>query len=189
MTRSTKRNLVILSTLFSLCVCCGGIGLWFGSVFSEAIITDPTEVQAVGQEIADYTVPEGYQQIAGFRLMGAKSVSMTNDLMGSGMVITLVQAPPAQGITQAEMERELISITQRFNFQSLDLTFDRVESRVVNGQEVNLTYYIGQDQSGRAYRQMTTLVRSDNGPALIMAQSPETNWDQPALDSLLDSIQ
>jgi hypothetical protein len=87
------------------------------------------------------------------------------------------------------MERELISITQRFNFQSLDLTFDRVESRVVNGQEVNLTYYIGQDQSGRAYRQMTTLVRSDNGPALNMAQSPETNWDQPALDSLLDSIQ
>lgn len=189
MTEHRKRIIAILGSLFVVCSCCGGLAFWLGSLFSQSVVTDPGRVREIGRQIAKYTPPAGYSEILGVDFMNTKTVAMATEDPSSDTIIFLMHVPEAQGVSEAEIEQQLQLMLRRFNMQPIDFTQERVETRLVNDQEVEVTFHRGVDNTGKAFRQMTVFFRSDGGKAFLMAQGSEAGWDQEALDSLLDSIQ
>ncbi len=189
MTEYRKKIIAILGGLFVVCSCCGGLVFWLGSLLSQSVVTDPSQVQDIGQEIAEYTPPAGYSEILGVDFMNTKTVAMATEDPSSDTIIFLMQVPEAQGVSEAEIERQLQLMLRRFNVQPIDFTQERVETRLVNDQEVEVTFHRGADNTGKAFKQMTVFFQSDKGRAFLMAQGSEAGWDQEALNSLLASIQ
>jgi hypothetical protein len=190
MTRRTKGIIAILTTLFIACICCSGVGLFGFWNLSRAFITDAAEARDIGAEIADYTLPSGYGEVIGMRVLGNEMVAIRSDLTSvDSMLIMLMKVSNAENVNQADVEKQLeLAVKQQFVFQGLNLTFDRVESRLVNGEEVTLTFRKGEDGVGTPYQQMNGLFNSHKGRGFIFVQGPESSWDQDAIDSLLDSI-
>lgn len=189
MTEYRKKIIALLGSLFIICSCCGGLTFWLGSLFSQAVVTDPSKVKDIGRQIAEYTPPAGYSEILGVDFMNTKTVALATEDPSSDTIIFLMQVPEAQGISEVEIEQQLQLMLRRFNVQPIDFTQEQVETRLVNDQEVEVTFNRGVDNTGKAFRQMTVFFPSDKGKAFLMAQGSEAGWDQEALDSLLDSIQ
>ncbi len=190
MTRKTKKLIAILAVLFMACVCCGGIALVSAWSLNRAFVTEPDKAKALGQEIADYTLPEGYSEVFGMQLMGMELVAIAKNLnTPSSMLIMMMKVPDTGNIDQTVLEKQIESTLQRqLSFQQLDLTLDDVETRTVNGEEVALTFCKGTDAAGADYRQMSTLFHSSKGQVLMVVQGTKAEWDQAALDAILDSI-
>ncbi|MFQ5575547.1 MAG: hypothetical protein ACE5G8_01020 [Anaerolineae bacterium] len=190
MTRRTKIILAGLTTLFITCVCCGGFGLWSAWMMSRSFTSDTEAARALGAEIARYTLPPGYKEVAGIRLFGAEMVAISSDLTaGDGMLVMLMKVADGEVVDQAALEKQLeLAVQQQFAFQRLELTLDRVEERTINGQPATLTFWKGENAAGVPYRQMSVLFSGSKGMAFLLAMGAEAKWDQQALDSLLDSI-
>lgn len=188
MTESRKRKVAILGSLFILCSCCSGLIFWTSSLLNQAVMTDPLRVREIAAEIADYTLPDGYSEILGISFMDARSIAIAPDNYPPATMIFLMRIPEAQGISGTEAERQVRTLIRRFSLQPLDFTFERSEPRTVNDQEVDLIFNTGTDGAGVAFRQMTVFFQSSKGKVFMMAQGPEAQWDQEAVDSLLDSI-
>ncbi len=191
MSRSqVKIAIAIASVLMMACVCCGGLALMGIWSIDRAMVTDPTQAAQLGSEIADYTLPVGYSEMFGMRLMGMDMLAIApNPPQPDGMVIFLIKVPESDSIDQETLQKQIEgALQQQSSFQSLKLTLDDVETRTVNGQEVTLTYRKGEDGAGTPYRQVSALFSVENGRVLLLAQGSAAEWDQQALDVLLDSI-
>jgi len=188
MTEKQKKIIAILGTLFILCSCCGGGVFWVNSLFRQGLITDPVQVRRLGHEIATYTLPEGYNEWLGFDFLTAKIIAIVDNPASPEMMIFLMHVPVAEGVNPGETEQQLQGMMQHFNVQAIDFSFDRSEPRLINGETVDLSYHTGTDGAGVRYRQVTGLFESERGKVIILAQGPESDWDQGMLDHLLDSI-
>ena len=189
MTERRKKVIAILSTIFLICACCGGFTFWSGVSIRSAIITDPDKIKTVGQDIATYTIPDGYQEFLAFQFLGNKSIAIVNDDTPPEILILLMQVPTGQGIDDAQFETQMRSIMEQFNFQPIDFQFEKTETREINGRETDITYNSGEDDTGQPFRQMSLFFRTEKGKAFILAQGPEADWDQTEINQLLDSIQ
>ncbi|MEM7028172.1 MAG: hypothetical protein AAF629_01170 [Chloroflexota bacterium] len=189
MTERRKKVIALLSTVFLVCTCCGGFTLWTGTFIRSAVITDAERVQTVGQEIAAYAVPDGYQEFIGFQFLGNKSVAIVNDGEPPEVIILLMQVPTGQGIDDAQFETQMRTVMEQFNFQPIDFKLDETETRQIAGRDVEVTYNSGSDNAGLAFRQMSLFFSTRKGKAFILAQGPESAWDQTKINQLLDSIE
>ncbi len=185
-----KIAIAIALVLLMACVCCGGVALMGMWSIDRAMVTDPTEAAQLGSEIASYTLPVGYSEMFGMRLMGMDMLAIApNPPEPDGMVIFLIKVPADGDIDQKTLQKQIEgALQQQSAFQSLKLTLDDVETRTVNGQEVTLTYRKGENGVGTPYRQVSALFNVQNGRVLLLAQGSTAEWDQQALDVLLDSI-
>lgn len=188
LTSKTKRLLAILSSFFILCICCAGLGVWGGGTASRSIVWDAEEAQTVGQEIVGYTAPPGYTELMGLRIPDSKSVYLVDDPTDPQVLIFITQIPERAGVSEAEVEQQIQTMLQRFAFQTPEMTFERRETRPVNGQAVDLIYRTGADAAGISYRQLTVFFPGNEGQVLLIAQGPEEAWDQIAIEALLDSF-
>lgn len=188
--RRVKIIVAIVLVLLMACVCCGGVALMSIWSIDRAMVTDPTQAAQLGSEIADYTLPAGYSEMFGMRLMGMDMLAIApNPPQPDGMVIFLIKVPENDAIDQQTLQKQIEgALQQQSAFQSLKLTLDDVETRTVNGQEVTLTYRKGENGVGTPYRQVSALFDVTGGRVLLLAQGSTAEWDQQALDVLLDSI-
>ena len=115
MSEQRKKLLALLGSVFILCSCCGGLSIWAGGTFSQVTVTEPKQVQKIGQEIAIYTVPESYAEILGFNFMGTKTIAMAHEDLATDTFIFMMQVPHAEGVSEAEVENQLLAMLQRFN--------------------------------------------------------------------------
>lgn len=188
--RQIKIAIAVVSVMLMGCICCGGVavmGIWS---IDRAMITDPTQAAQLGAEIADYTLPVGYSEMFGMRLMGMDMLAIApNPPQPDGMVIFLIKVPESDAVDRETLQQQIEgALQQQSSFQSLKLTLDDVETRTVNGQEVALTYRKGENGAGTPYRQVSALFEAGNGHVLLLAQGSVAEWDEQALDVLLDTI-
>jgi len=190
MPRKTKVIIAIVSVLFMTCMCCSGFGLWSAWSLSRLFVSEPAEVKELSAEIADYTLPPGYSEIVGMRMLGSAMIAISRDQVDpDDMLIMLMSSPGGADVDQALLEKQLAAgLRQQFSMQGLELTLDKIETRTINGEEVALTYRKGEDTFDTPYRQMSALFNSNKGTVFILVQGTEAGWDQEALDSFLDSI-
>lgn len=190
MTRRTKVILAVALVFFMFCVCCGGGGILTFWSFSRGMVLDPSDAKALGESMADYTLPTGYSEAFGMQLMGVEMVAIAGDLTSpDDMLIMLMKIPDTENVDQAFLVDWMEMTMQRqSSMQRLDLTLDTVETRTINDKNVELTFRKGENGAGIPYRQMSGLLGSNSGSLLIMVQGAEAGWDQDAIDSLLNSI-
>lgn len=188
MTETRKKAVAVIGSIFMLCACCGGFGFYGWSLLNEVLVINPEDVREIGQQIAEYDLPEGYQEYMAFDATNARIVAMADGDVTSERLIFLIQVPDIDGVSEADLETQLQTYLNRFGGQPIDFTFDRTESREINGQMTDVTYNKGENSAGDLYRQMLVFVQSNRGKALIIAQSQADDWDQAMLDRFLSSI-
>ena len=190
MTRKTKTLLAGLGGLFMACVFCAGMGWWAVSVAGGARTQDPARIRAIAAQIADYSLPPGYEEVEAIQLLSSNIVVIAKtSSQGEGMLVMLGRDASMESLEEARLDEQL-QLLARFQagLLGLDLSVERVEEREIGGEATTLTYRTGEDSFGVAYRQMTARFRSRQGTAFVVAQGPQSAWDQEGLYRLLDSI-
>ena len=174
------------------CVCCGAVALAGSWFFSRSLVTEPAELQTLGESVAGYTLPAGYAEVAGMRLLGTQMVAIapTDITEADDMMMMLMRVPDTADFDQSLLQKQLeLALQQQFSVRQLDLSFDRIETRTVQDQEVTLTFRTGANAEGVPYQQMSGLIPLADRNIFILVQGTIDNWDQMAIDALLNSME
>jgi len=191
MSRGLKVSLIVIAIVF-FCCCVTGLGatLLGTRLMGRAFITNPDRVQAVGDQIADYEVPTGYEELFAMNMMGVKMVAMgpfspTTDFV----MIMLMQFPPGMEVSRGEMERQIEqALARQVGLGSAEMTSVGQEEATIRGEPVTLTVREGVTDRGEHMRQVTGLFEGKGGPVMLMVSGGVTAWDQAMVDEFIASI-
>ena len=176
--------------------CCGAVlvaGLVFwqaGKKLQEGMKTDPEAAAEAAHQIADYDLPEGYQeQVAmdimfySFVMIGPKAPS--GSVNGPVFMLAQFQA----GVNQEQMEEQLRqSLEQQAGNRGLNMSLVSVEEKTIRGEETQVATYEGSDENGFVMRQVITSFPGKDGTAMLMIMGPAELWDQDMVDAFIESI-
>ncbi len=143
-------------------------------------------IRAVADQIASYTVPEGYREEFAVELMDYQLVSLIGPETSSH--IYLIQAPE-------DVEVNIDQLQQQAAVMNADEDIDPGQMRVVEtrqveirGQSVNLVIQEGLNSENKPYRSATAVFEGRNGPALVSISSCVSVWNPELLDAFLTSL-
>jgi hypothetical protein len=191
MSRGLRVTLVLVAVALFLC-CVAGLGLTLlgTRLMGRAFITAPERVHSVGSQIADYTVPPGYEEMFAMNFMGIKLVAIgpvapANDFM----IMMLMQFPSGLEISREEMERQVQqALSRQIGLGSADMKTIGHEQATIRGESVDLTVRQGTTDNGEPLRQVSGLFPGDGGPAMLIITGQESAWDQETADRFIESI-
>jgi len=178
------------------CLCAVGVAalvfLRIGQQFKEGMKTDPRGAAEAAHAIADYELPEGYQEQVAMDFFAYAMVMMGPDSSNSPSfagkpMILLAQFQVATN--QQQMQEQ---IRRSFEQQSgrSGMTMKEVESRkmTIRGEEVEVTTFEGTDNNGFVLRQIITTFPGKDGTAMLMIMGPAETWDKEEIDQFIESI-
>ena len=191
MSRGLKIVLVLIAiALFFCCVAGLGATLLGTRLAGRAIITNPDRVQAVGNQIADYDVPPGYEEMFAMNIMGMKLVAIGPSTPTTGITMTmLMQFPAGMDVSRQQMERQIEqALARQIGLSSADMTSVVQEETVIKGAPVTLAVREGTTDRGERIRQLTGLFDGEGGPTMLMITGEVAAWDQEMVDQFIASI-
>ena len=191
-----KQVMIIVGILVILCCCVAGLGLagmWYageqlGSMVDGA--NDPERVAKIGESIATYDLPAGYEQI-GFDILSMKYIFMMpeNDIRP---MIMLAQFPDSMVGDQKELAREMErSMARQTGQGAADLQAVEQKTYTIRGQQVEAVIMEGTSEiEGQSMdmRQMIVVFQGKDGTAALMFYGAKSGWDQAMIDAFIASI-
>ena len=180
----------------ALLFCCGAVlvaGLVFwqaGKKIQEGVKADPEAAAEAAHKIADYDLPEGYQEQVAMEIMFYSFVMIGPEYSsGSATGPVFMLAQFKAGVNQEQMEEQLRkSFEQQAGNRGLSLSLVKVEDKTIRGEETQVATYEGTDENGLVIRQVITSFPGKDGAAMLMIMGPADLWDQDAIDAFIESI-
>lgn len=178
---------IIVGVVSVLCIiACAVTFLVLGKMGSDMFNFNPTDVQAVSDEIAQYDMPPGYKPVMSMSFPSMYDmVALAND---SGTMIMLMQFTGNMGLSEEQMQEQM---RQSFEQQSGQggVQMQVVETRedTIRGQKVTITVSEGTNQ-GVTMRQWMTVFAGNGGPTVLMIQGSASNWDDDLITNFIHSI-
>ena len=180
----------------ALLFCCGAVlvaALVFqqaGKKIQEGMKTDPEAAAEAAHKIADYDLPEGYQEkmameilVYSFAMIGPEY--STTNLTGPVFMLAQFKA----GVNQEQMEEQLRqSFEQQAGNRGLSMSLVKVEDKTIRGEETQVATYEGTDENGLVIRQVITSFPGKDGTAMLMIMGSAEAWDQDIVDTFIESI-
>ncbi len=180
----------------ALLFCCGAVlvaGLVFwqvGKKFQEGVKADPEAAAEAAHKIADYDLPEGYQEQMAMEIMIYSFVMIGPEYSSgraTGPVFMLAQFKA--GVNQEQIEQQLRqSFEQQAGNRGLRMSLVKVEDKTIRGAETQVATYEGTDENGLVIRQVVTSFPGKDGAAMLMIMGPADLWDQDVIDAFIESI-
>jgi hypothetical protein len=141
----------------ALCLCFGAVG-WLlysntGRVLSQTIDNEPTKVAAIREDIADYTLPFGFEEAQAVRLANFSMVSYT--AVDGQTHIFLFQAPGVLILDEYELERQMGLATGKDEWR--DVTVVESQPCQIRGEESTLIISEGVSHDGSRYRSASAI--------------------------------
>ena len=180
----------------ALLFCCGAVlvaALVFwqaGKKVQQGMKTDPEAAAEVAHKIADYDLPEGYQEQMAMEIMFysfAVIAPQNSPGMSKGTVLMLAQFQA--GVNQEQMEQQLRqSFEQQAGNRGLNMSLVNVEEKTIRGEETQVATYEGSDDKGHVFRQVIASFPGKDGTAMLMIMGPVELWDQDLVDAFIESI-
>jgi len=194
-TQSNKnRNIwIAVAVVGVLClVACGVAFLVFrqvGTKVTEAIKTDPADVSAVSDKIAQYDLPPGYEAQVSMSLFVYDMVMIGPSQAGSGsMTIMLMQFNSSAGLDQAQMEEQMRQAFEQQGGQpGMQMKVVETREETIRGEQVTVTISEGSSQ-GITIRQWVTVFKGNSGPTVLMIQGTTGDWDDELIADFIHSI-
>jgi hypothetical protein len=204
MSSNTKIILgIVVGLLVILCLCAcatASIAGWFfrnssvnvspsriATAADAAIQINPSQADASGQQIAAFTLPEGWRseyaiKAGNFRLVGYAPATGTGHIM-------LAQIPETERADVAKLEREMRSLAASHGYHWSQGEMTVVERRpiTIRDQATELIISEGRGSSG-AWRQAMAYFRGDRGLTLVIFGMPQDSYDEAAADAFFASI-
>ena len=194
---STNKNKRIWIGLgAALLFCCGAVlvaGFVFwqaGQKLQEGMKTDPAAAAEAAHKIADYDLPEGYQEQVAMEIMVysfAVIGPQNSQGISNGPIFMLAQFQV--GVNQEQMEQQLRqSFEQQSGRPGLSMKLVKVEEKTIRGEETQVALYEGTDANGIVLRQVITSFPGKDGTAMLMIMGSVSQWDQDLVDDFIESI-
>jgi hypothetical protein len=182
------------AALFCLCAVAVAVLVFvrLGQQFREGIKTDPQGASEAAHAIADYDLPEGYQEQMAMDFFAYSMVVIGPDssaaFSSSGKPIILM-AQFQFATNRKQMEEQMTrSIEQQPSRRGLQLEVVEVKTMTIRGEETEVTLLEGADESGLVVRQLITTFPGKDGTAMLMIVGPAEYWDQEEIDQFVESI-
>lgn len=138
-------------------------------------------------QIAEFDVPAGFAPDFGMDVGGTVMVGYSQPNTNSHFF--LIQAPESSGLSQEQLEQSLRDALASSAGSEAVETSDVEEIPVtIRGEEVTATIGSGSGNGGTVVRVLTVPFTGDGGPALLLYQTAEADWDQAAVDEFLASF-
>jgi len=190
-----KQLLMLIGGLAVICLCVAGIGtlgvVYMGRSFSQAIgnADDPASVQKVAGQIADYSAPEGYKQIA-MDLIIYKYVMLMPDPAGSasGPFMMMMAYPANSNLSDKQMQEQMQRSFSQQTGQNVPMSVVETKTISIRGQDKDVTVLEGEAKGGSRLRQWVTIFKGKNGPVLLMIQGEIETWDDSMVTTFVESI-
>lgn len=177
--------------------CCGAVlvaGLVFwqaGQKLQEGVSADPAAAAEAAHKIADYDLPEGYQEQMAMEIMFYSFVIIgpqSSEGISNGPIFMLAQFQAGM-VNQEQMEEQLRrSLEQQSSHPGLNMELVKVEEKTIRGKETQVAIYEGTDTNGIVLRQVITSFPGKDGTAMLMIMGPAELWDQDMIDAFIESI-
>jgi hypothetical protein len=177
--------------------CCGAVlvaALVFwqaGKKIQEGVTADPEAAAEAAHKIADYDLPEGYQEQMAMEIMFYSFVVIgpqNSSGISNGPVFMLAQFQAGM-VNQQQMEQQLRqSFEQQSSHPGLSMELVKVEQQTIRGEETEVATYEGTDSNGVVLRQIITSFPGKDGTAMLMIAGPANLWDQDLIDAFIESI-
>ena len=187
MTRNQKILLVVAGTLLVSCaLLCIGAAFVLPRLLEDRVAQDPAQAKKVGAQIAEYTLPSGYEEQFGMDLAVTQMVVIAprND---RGPVIMLMQYG-AGNTSREEVEQQMRLVFQN-RFQPGMSGFRQVGEQTVTIKGQPTALIISESSTDRgALRQAVGTFTGKGGLVSFMAMGTVQEWDQALLEEFLRSI-
>lgn len=182
------------AALFCLCAVAVAAFLFLrmGQQFREGMKTDPQGASQAAHAIADYELPEGYEERVAMDFFAYSMVMIAPDSTSSPAsstkpIIMLAQFQIATNRQQME-EQMRRSLERQSGRRGLTMKVVEVEKVTIRGEEVEVTTLEGADDSGFVMRQLITTFPGKDGTAMLMIMGPAQTWDKEEIDQFIESI-
>lgn len=196
MSRNMKIFLGVIAGI--LIICCVGAVITFVALptiaarfFDQALIEDPEEVAAIGQEIINYERPTGFLEEGAMQVMGIRMVFMIPELRQQNAFIMLMEFPASLSGNEAQMRRQMEeTFSRQTGQQDLNMVYKGSETVTINGKEATLGIYEGTDENGMTVRQASAVFETNSGaPGMVLIFGPVNEWEGLGLEQFLQSMQ
>lgn len=170
------KRVFILGLLFVVAVSAAGCGM---------IATGESAGEKATQ-IAVFDVPAGFAPDFGMDVGGTVMVGYS--MPNSSSHFFLIQAPESAGMTQEQLEQALRdALASSAGSESVETTEVEEIPVTIRGEEVMATVGSGSG-STETVRVLTVPFTGNGGPALLLYQTAESDWDQATVDAFLASF-
>jgi hypothetical protein len=166
----------------------GGV-VWYGM---KSFTTDPAKAKEIGDSIVKFDLPPGYTMVFGSAppFIGWKMVAFGDARQNPKNTGMIMLFPKSMNVSQ--METQMNQQAQKGGAGGGKLTEEdsSEETITVGGQETKLVRKIMVNQnSGGRVLQYTFMLTRPNGTIMVVFQGPADDFDEPAWDAFVSSIQ
>ncbi len=193
---SNKRRWIGLGAALLFCLCAVGVAVFLFARVGQQVMkgtkTDPVEASKAAHAIADYELPEGYQERVAMNFFVYSMVMIGPDPSSSTSsaakpIIMLAQFQ-SMG-TQQQMEQQVRqSFEQQAGRRGLTMKVVDVKKMKIRGEDVDVTTYEGTDSNGFTMRQLITTFPGKDGTAMLMVMGTAQTWDEAEINKFVESI-
>jgi hypothetical protein len=182
------------ASLFCLCAVAVAVLVFMrlGQQFKEGMKTDPEGASKAAHTIAEYELPEGYEEkiamdflVYTMVMMGPKSSAVPSSASRPMIMLAQFQVATNQQQIEEQMRR---SFEQQSGRRGLKMEVVDVRKMTIRGEEVDVTTFEGKDDNGFVLRQLLTTFPGKDGTALLMIIGSAQTWDKEEIDQFVESI-
>ena len=182
------------ASLFCLCAVAVAVLVFMrlGQQFKEGMKTDPAGASKAAHTIAEYELPEGYEEkiamdflVYTMVMMGPKSSAVPSSASRPMIMLAQFQVATNQQQIEEQMRR---SFEQQSGRRGLKMEVVDVRKMTIRGEEVDVTTFEGKDDNGFVLRQLLTTFPGKDGTALLMIIGSAQTWDKEEIDQFVESI-
>jgi hypothetical protein len=195
----SKRIWIGLGVALVFCLCAGAASLFIfykiGQKVASGIKSDPAAASKAAHAIADYELPDGYQEqismdflVYTMVMIGPKPKSSSASAFGSGPIIMLAQFQIAANRQQMEQQMRQ-AFAQQYGQSGTNMKLVDVKKMTIRGEQVDVDTFEGtNNNSGLVFRQLLTYFPGKHGTAMLMIMGTAQQWDQKSVDQFIESI-
>jgi len=182
------------ASLFCLCAVAVAVLVFMrlGQQFKEGMKTDPEGASKAAHTIAEYELPEDYEEkiamdflVYTMVMMGPKSSAVPSSASRPMIMLAQFQVATNQQQIEEQMRR---SFEQQSGRRGLKMEVVDVRKMTIRGEEVDVTTFEGKDDNGFVLRQLLTTFPGKDGTALLMIIGSAQTWDKEEIDQFVESI-
>jgi hypothetical protein len=178
------------------CLCAVGVAVLvfmrIGQQFREGMKTDPESASKAAHAIAEYELPEGYEEkfamdflVYSMVMMGPESAVTPSSSARPMIMLAQFQVATNQQQMEEQMRR---SFEQQSGRRGLKMEIVDVKKMTIRGKEVDVTTFEGTDDNGFVMRQVIATFPGKDGTAFLMIMGPAQTWDKEEIDQFIESI-
>lgn len=197
MDKTTKTILIILGSLLVICACTVaaifGTGLWSLTKYNQwaetSTTSDLSEVAKLSQEIAVFTLPDGFGSPYGIHIGEITSVGFSSHSKNTHILLT--QFPEGTSINTEELLKQVSKYSMNPDNAWNNANMKVIEEKpvTIRGQESILSISEGTSSDGTNYRSAITTFDSNKGVTMLIIAGPLEEWDRKMVDDFIVSIQ